>query len=859
VTVGDIPVVQVAVHNVGDVWLTVTNIGQFGTGSIGSGVDPVTGMTTPSCMYPANSDLNYLYVGAFWIGAIVGRDTLVSVGVDDYYSVKEFWPGPLANVERRSIQTTSPFYHQEAKSEQDIIALYDDRLTDPEYVVIDTYDGRPHMPLNIEIEQKSYAWSYSYANDFILFDYSIKNVGFSELEQVYMGIYVDGDVHHESLFGQGGYGEDLCGFRRTFRSSFFNCTYIDTINIAYITDNDGDPDYQLNPPVYTQTSTLGAAGIRVVRTPSDSLKYSFNWWFTTYGDPNNDFGPRKYGTEEDPFRDMFGVLGTPLGDPNKYYVMRHTEFDYDQLFTAKDHSGDGWLPPPANALDFADGNDVRYLLSFGPFDISPGEVLPVSFAWVLGEGIHVNASDYQDFFDAYNPEDYYNTWDFSDLAANSRWASWIYDNPGVDTDNDGYRGKFRICVFDSILTDTIISEYPPISDTFWLYTLADTFYYEGDGVPDFKGASPPSPPQLWIIDDNRDTLRSRVTPIIDTLNWQGILRIRWNGLLSETEKDVFSNEIDFEGYRVYLSYSYNPKDFSLISSYDLEDYDKYVWNDHFGVFELKETPYTIDSLKTLYGEDFDPNLYDRDNLFFWEDSTFYFSPQDWNRSDLTDTMEIHKIYPSEPYPPTLNLDTARIHYPDALTPDGLFFKYFEYEYILRNLVPSRLYYVSVTAFDYGSPTSGLSALETQPLNNFVAEYAIQSASEIEENAIAEGLNVIVFPNPYRADGKYREYGFEGVDYIDYNLDLIKQAGLLDDRTRSLHFINLPHKCTIRIYTIDGDLIRKINHDVPANFPQASHERWDLVTRNMQAVVSGIYYYTIESEYGNQVGKFVVIM
>ena len=42
-------------------------------------------------------------------------------------------------------------------------------------------------------------------------------------------------------------------------------------------------------------------------------------------------------------------------------------------------------------------------------------------------------------------------------------------------------------------------------------------------------------------------------------------------------------------------------------------------------------------------------------------------------------------------------------------------------------------------------------------------------------------------------------------------------------------------------------------------PQSMHEIWDVITRNTQVPVSGIYYYSVESEYGNQVGKIVIIM
>jgi len=768
-------------------------------------------------------------VGAFWIGAVVGRDTLVSVGVDDYYEVIELWPDQFHGIKRQSIQSSSPFYSDSAHSEQDIIALYADTLKDPSYVVEDQYSNRPHRPLNIEITQRSYAWSYSYARDFILFDYAIKNIGRKSLTKVYMGIYVDGDVHHESLFGEEGYGEDLCGFRRTFPTGDL-CNFVDTINIAYITDNDGDPNRQNE---FTSSSARGIAGVRIVRTPSDSLKYSFNWWVTNYSDAALDFGPRQVGTPEDPFRDMDGILGTPMGDRNKYYVMRHEEFDYDQIYTAMDHTAEGWLPKPSYAEDVADGFDARYLLSFGPFNIYPGEILPVSFAWVLGDNLHARPTDFKNYYNPHNPDAYYQTWDFQELARNSIWASWIYDNPGYDTDGDGYKGKYRICCIDSIMeiNNTLI---PP--ETTWVCLVADTTYYEGDRVPDFRAAAPPAPPDLRI--------NTRLTP-----ENTGELVVRWNGLKSEMEKDVFSNRRDFEGYRVYISLALRSADFSLVASYDLEDYNRWHWSPERRQWLLLDPPFTLDSLRAIYGSDFYPLYYDLDNPLYINnpaglDSAYYFSRQDWNSGDLRDTMHIHKRFPNESFPTTLDIDSAAIYFPEELTADG-YFRYFEYEYIIRNLLPSRLYYVSVTAFDYGSPGHGLEALESNPLVNAVVAYAQNSAALVEE----EGLNVIVYPNPYRKDGRYREHGFEGMGRED----------LPDDRVRAIHFTNLPHRCIIRIFSIDGDLIREIRHDYPEGHPQAMHESWDLITRNTQAITSGIYYFTVESELGNQIGKFVVIM
>jgi len=828
-TYSDEPNVEIAVHNIGEVWMTVTNIGQFGLGYLGSQSDPLTGLEAPSCEFPGGSNINYLYVGGFWIGAIVGRDTLVSTGVDDYYSVVEFWPDSRTTIKRRSIQPSSPFYSEDAKSEQDIIAVYTDTLTNPQYVQTDATDGRPHIPLNIEVTQESYAWSYDYAQDFVLFNYSIRNIGYKDLEKVYMAVYVDGDVHHSSRVGSDGYGEDLCGFLTTYPAQNTSCDFLDTINIAYITDNEGDVD---ESGEFTGNSATGVAGVRVVRTPSTSLRYSFNWWATNY-DPSQDFGPRRTGTVEDPFRDMGGILGTPNGDANKYYVMRHNEFDYDQLFTGKDHSSAGWLHRPTNASDIADGFDARYLLSFGPFDILPGEVLPVSFAWVLGEELHQNPEDFEKYYNVNEPERYYETWDFSDLAKNSIWASWVYDNPGYDTDGNGSIGVYRVCAFDSAqVCDTIA---PDSIECRWVYTKADTTYYKGDGTPDFRGAQPPLPPVV------------KVYPRL-TEDRHGELVVRWNGMQSEMEKDVFSGMRDFEGYRVMMSHTDSKSDFSVLASFDKEDYNRWIWSHEKERWELHDTPLTLDSLRKIYGPEFDPTYYDMDHpLQIYNtgdaDSIFYFTAQDWNTGDLTDTLAIHKRFPEEPFPSTLNLDSAQLYYPDEVTEDGDL-KYFEYEYVLRDLLPSRLYYVSVTAFDYGSPGHGLTALETNPTINSVSAYPQNTVSLVEEKR----PEVIVYPNPYRIDGQYRAFGFEGTG-----------SDRPDERVRAIHFTNLPHKCTIKIYSIDGDLVRELHHDCPTEDPTCMHEQWDLITRNTQAVVSGIYYYVVESEFGNQIGKLVIIM
>ncbi len=211
-------------------------------------------------------------------------------------------------------------------------------------------------------------------------------------------------------------------------------------------------------------------------------------------------------------------------------------------------------------------------------------------------------------------------------------------------------------------------------------------------------------------------------------------------------------------------------------------------------------------------------------------------------STYTDTNQIHKIYPDQPYPSTLDMDSARTYFPDELTEDGNL-KYFEYGYTLKNLLPSQQYYVAVTAFDQGFPGKKLPPLETQPQTSALREFALNSS----QFSMDKGLDVVVYPNPYRIDGHYRDR-FEGWERPDLSIE----------RTRAIHFANLPNKCTIRIFSIDGDLIREIKHDFPPGAAGSMHDSWDLISRNTMAVTSGIYYFSVESEFGNYIGKFVII-
>ncbi len=69
--------------------------------------------------------------------------------------------------------------------------------------------------------RSSYAWAYDYAQDFVLFDYAVKNIGYQRLREIYLGIYVDGNVSTNiQLSGEPGGHDDVVGFLEYFPATY---------------------------------------------------------------------------------------------------------------------------------------------------------------------------------------------------------------------------------------------------------------------------------------------------------------------------------------------------------------------------------------------------------------------------------------------------------------------------------------------------------------------------------------------------------------------------------------------------------------------------------------------------------------
>lgn len=837
------PVYETRLHYVGQVWVALSNWGLIGV-EWANRVSPKDREElqinySPSFEFPGGTRNDYLYSGGLWVGGIVGPDTLVSLPVD---GASRSAAGEFTSYDTITESSTlrgTEYYDPRAFAEQQYFARYSDTLITG---TADELEGRLHKPLNIEIAQTSYAWSDNFTRQFVIVENWIKNIGTRPIDKMVCGVFMDADVYNKgSNSVSTGWIDDVSGFIETAPSLLAPDTR-DELNVAWVGDNDGDPFGGQYPP----TSARGLVGIRILRAPP-SEHLSFNWWLTG-GTAAQNWGPVKAGARPPA---TGGGLGVPDGDRNRYYVMANGEIDYGQLYAALDHTGEGWRPPlRAGGCDVADGLDTRQVISAGPFcdPLLPGDSLPFVYALCAGDNAYTNPNLQ---FDCHNPDVFARSVNGDQLAYAATWASWIFDTPGVDTDGDGYRGEYHLINCDN-------PNQPGQG-------RCDTVYYTGDlgpppgpnspcrdygGAPDRSGPTAPPCP----VED--------VDMFIET--HPGEVIVRWSGRNTETVPDPLSKRFDFEGYHLYAARINAPGQYSLIASWDQNDYLRYAYDSRRGRWILQGNPVTLDSLRTMHGEDFDPNLYTvpstgtcfRDSIIdafgYKQERCSYFVPQDANYGNVYEENGA-----------TVQNIIQRVGDSVYVSAKGDSLIYGLYEARLTSFNPSLGIYVSVTAFDFGDASLGLTPQESQV--GSCNQYAIPISSA--DVVVEQNLGVSVYPNPYKIawedrDGKTTSYFQEGFEAPEKR----GSPQGLDEQDRRIWFINLPANATIRIFTLDGDLIRTLRHEWPR--PAGSGEAflsdyssrlgWDLITRNTQAVTSGIYIYRVDSPIGTQFGKIVII-
>jgi len=144
------------------------------------------------------------------------------------------------------------------------------------------------------------------------------------------------------------------------------------------------------------------------------------------------------------------------------------------------------------------------------------------------------------------------------------------------------------------------------------------------------------------------------------------------------------------------------------------------------------------------------------------------------------------------------------------------------------------YSYAVTSFDRDSLESGIANLPADQIVN-------ENTAELRPvNSPRDNVNdVKVVPNPYIISALWER----------------KRLGdpLLGEPIRDLAFINLPAQCTIKIFTIDGDLVKILYHD-----NGSGTEFWDTRSEANQIAATGMYFFHVSSEVGEKIGKFAIV-
>lgn len=288
--------------NSGNIGLSVTNFGMYGSGWVGW-------PNTPSCEYPLGSGIEHLFAGGLWVGgfkkdsvnSIIKAGPFVSTAVIDVSTISsnrgggfEYTNSQTDKIVERSSLLDSRFYHPDAISHQDFLMDFAD--TNKRYL-----NGQiipEHIPYGISVHQETYTWNFPFADFFVILNYSIKNVTNKYLDSFYVGLWTDAVVRNTKLTG------------RPSGTAFYSHGgegFIDSLNMAYEFDVDGDPgftDSYIGLIFLGSTPTLENS---FVLPEGDTLsRTSFNSWTHSNTSDPDFFAPQD---DVERYRKMQGYFG----------------------------------------------------------------------------------------------------------------------------------------------------------------------------------------------------------------------------------------------------------------------------------------------------------------------------------------------------------------------------------------------------------------------------------------------------------------------------------------------------------------------------------------------------------------------
>ena len=344
-------------HKIGTMWTRVTNFGKTGD-------DAYTGRT-PSGDWPGGSGNSYLYRGSPWLtGRINGVIHSTQPEDNEYAPIDSVHV--VENGLRAEYETYTKYYDVKAPL------------------------ATGHVPLGLEVTERTYSWSESFRDDFIIYEFTIKNVGLdsdadgypdtpNDITEFYFTYRLDGDVSklpdwdaeyrfsnqddHAAVNSNWGILDLFPAWDSTAGDFFTDEKADSTLIFMWDGDNPGYPawtagpaDDAFNPGINGGWQTPGFLGFKILKTEPSTFKPSSFHVNHIYNDPSTDLESYERMMLPKEFGD--GAAG---GDPLYSGTMIH----------------------PSTGAPFP--NDYRAVISLGPIDtLAYGDSVVVTCALGVG-------------------------------------------------------------------------------------------------------------------------------------------------------------------------------------------------------------------------------------------------------------------------------------------------------------------------------------------------------------------------------------------------------------------------------------------------------------------------------------------
>jgi len=849
-------------HNKGNIVTTLDNWGLVG------GYPGIL----PSGEWPRNSGHDYLAEIRYWMGAIVDNDTIVANSYDDFQAVtmpvngEDLYKIYLSTDSTRyysyntadtfGLSTGSPAFGWrvwDSYSESfDYNEIYSSLTTsyvpggptslqDSHYRFNDAASG--YSVLGLELTQTAMQWNYCYNEDFMFIILDITNTSTNDYNNFAFGLYLDIDVGGPDGTGENGRLNDAV-------------VYDTTEGYAYIYDVLGvDPGW--GPTVKT-----GIMGTKLLETPGGGGMTALrtdDWAYLPDDDPgrysmiaSNQFDTPLPPTDQFYIQCTNGINLTAGSSVRLVYALVAGEDSLDFANNASmaqelyDNNYVGPQPPPTPTLR-ARASEERIYLSWN--DTSEVGVDPLS-------GINDFAG-----YKLYRSDNLGKTWGNINWKTDNNCLEFDYDpvalytisNPGDPiphsfVDTGLYNGvEYWYCISAFDLGDDVTG-VDPLQSGFGVAGEVSNIiavtprnnpagYYDADATVEhiYNGMEEPSLgdviPQIF----NKDELLGNEYQVV----FEDAPNVTYWHLLNITTGDtILANQTDYnqdpeytelvEGLKIIVTNpELEPAGYSQTSGSltnlvvdeftgPMLPYWTGVESHAFGGGKYRvdyELRYTTDStLAPSMWEYFDGTTYPLTPIPFevWNMSTnqrVSLALDEWP-IDETWEPQNHLIIVDYPYDPANNLTEEA----------------FPYEYGWR---------FNLDEASYNPSMGDVLTIQGAPINGPDDVFSFMVDGVNSANAVDELKNIRVVPNPY----------------------LVKYSSMVEtsEGESVLEFQKIPDECTIRIYTLSGDLVSTIEHN-----DGSGTARWNLLSVNNQLIASGIYLYHVESEFGNYLGRFAVI-